>query len=97
VAKYGESIVSNVNLSSVSLPYFASLWWKDVRDIENCVDGSRGLEEVIVRKVGNGLSTRCWRDVWLGDSALCVKLPRLLSLSSQIDARIGDLFLLEGE
>jgi hypothetical protein len=97
VAKYGESIVSNVNLSSVSLPYFASLWWKDVRDIENCVDGSRGLEEVIVRKVGNGLLTRFWRDVWLGDLALCVKFPRLFSLSSQIDATVGELFHSEGE
>jgi hypothetical protein len=97
VAKYGEFILSNVNLSSVTSPYFASLWWKDVRDLEKCIDVSKGLEELIVRKVGNGLSTRFWRDVWLGDSALCVKFPRLFSLSSQIDARIGDLFLLEGE
>jgi hypothetical protein len=38
VAKYGNHLVRNVNLSNEITPYFASLWWKDVRDLDRCVE-----------------------------------------------------------
>jgi hypothetical protein len=48
VAKYGNHIVNNVNLSFEATPYFASLWWKDICDLDGCGGSSNLLEEVVV-------------------------------------------------
>jgi hypothetical protein len=97
VAKYEVNITKNVNLSSQSYPSFASCWWKHIRDLDGCVDSINWLEEVIVRKVGNGLLTRFWKDVWIGDSPLCIKFPRLFSLSTQKDVCVGEVLKVDGE
>jgi hypothetical protein len=97
VAKYGVNITKNVNLSSQSYPSFASCWWKHIRDLDGCVDSINWLEEVIVRKVGNGLLTRFWKDVWIGDSPLCFKFPRLFSLSTQKEVCVGEVLKVDGE
>jgi hypothetical protein len=95
VAKYGNHILNNANLSCDSPPYFASLWWKDVCNIDVGFGSSNWLEEVLVRRLGNGLSTRFWKDAWIGDGPLCLKFPRLFSLSMQKDISVGDLLNME--
>jgi hypothetical protein len=55
------------------------------------------VEEVIVRRIGNGLFTCLWRDVWVGDITLCDKFPRLFSLSTNTEASVGELLEVEGE
>jgi hypothetical protein len=42
------------------------------------------------------MSTRFWRDVWLGDSPLCFKFPRLFSISGEKDFCVGELLKEEG-
>jgi hypothetical protein len=61
------------------------------------VDSSNWLKEVTERKIGNGMLTRFWRDVWIGDSPLCIKFPRLFSLSLQKDVCVGELLKVEDD
>jgi hypothetical protein len=83
VAKYGTHILQDVSWSNGTSPSFDSLWWKDIRDLEVCVESKNWLADAIVRRLGNGLSTRFWVDIWIGETPLCVKFPRLFSLSLQ--------------
>jgi hypothetical protein len=53
------------------------------------------VEEVIVRRLGNGMLTSFWKDVWLGDSHLGVKFPRLFSLSVNKEVSVGELLEVE--
>jgi hypothetical protein len=94
VAKYGTFILNNVSWPRGLFPYYSSLWWKDIGDIELCVENRNWLEEVFVRKIGNGISTRFWKDCWIGDSPFCFKFPRLFSLSVQKEAFVSEV--LEG-
>jgi hypothetical protein len=55
------------------------------------------VEEVIEHKIGNGMLTRFWRDVWIGDSPLCIKFPRLFSLSLQKDVCVGEFLKVEDD
>jgi hypothetical protein len=97
VAKYGTYIVNNVNLSLEAIPRRASIWWKDICSLEGWVDSSNWLEDAIVRRIGNGMYTRFWKDVWIGEEPLCQKFPRLFSLSLQKDKLVGELLMEEGE
>ncbi|MCH95104.1 LINE-1 reverse transcriptase like, partial [Trifolium medium] len=45
LAKYGAHIVHNVEWSNDPVPYFASLWWKDICNIENCVVSKNWIAE----------------------------------------------------
>ncbi|CAJ2663797.1 unnamed protein product [Trifolium pratense] len=93
VAKYGDYILHDVNLSNGSSPSFASLWWKDIRDLEVCVENRNWLLEVMDRRIGNGVFTRFWVDKWVGDTPLCVSFPRLFSLSLQKLACVSEVVI----
>jgi hypothetical protein len=56
---------------------------------------SNWLEEVLVRRLGNGMRTRFWKDAWIGEGPLSLKFPRLFSLSTQKDISVGDLWNME--
>jgi hypothetical protein len=96
VAKYGSHIVNNVNLSLEGIPYYASLWWKDLRNLDDGVNSSNWLEGAFVRKLGNGMLTRFWSDVWLGAEPLSLRFPGLFSLSLEKDVCVGELLNIEG-
>jgi hypothetical protein len=72
-------------------PYFSSLWWKDICELDDCVADRSWVEEAIVKKLGNGALTSFWVDKWLGDTPLYLKFPRLYVLSTQQEARVSDL------
>jgi hypothetical protein len=61
MAKYGNYILNNAKLSCEPTPYYASLWWKDVCNLDVCLGSSNWLEEVLVRRLGNDMLTRFWR------------------------------------
>ncbi|PNX76224.1 ribonuclease H [Trifolium pratense] len=62
VAKYGGQILQNVVWSNFTPPYFASLWWKDICGLEDCVESKNWWVEAVSRHLGNGVNTRFWRD-----------------------------------
>ncbi|KAK2453098.1 hypothetical protein QL285_000827 [Trifolium repens] len=91
VAKYGSLILNNVRWPTGVFPYYSSLWWKDIGALEVCVENRNWLEEVFVRKIGNGNSTRFWKDCWFADSPFCSKFPRLFSLSVHKEAFVSEV------
>jgi hypothetical protein len=98
VAKYGDHILFDVELSNGPPPYFSSLWWKDICALENSVGSRRWLEEVVVRRIGNGDLTWFWDDKWHGDSPLSVKFPRLFSLTLKKEVSVREMTLdVEGD
>ncbi|GAU32048.1 hypothetical protein TSUD_214030 [Trifolium subterraneum] len=74
-----------------TIPRVASLWWKDICDLEACVDSKNWVEDMFSRSIGNGATTRFWCDKWLGDSLLSVKFPRLFSLSLNKEETVNEL------
>ncbi|MCI02857.1 putative non-LTR retroelement reverse transcriptase [Trifolium medium] len=74
---------------------FASIWWKDICDIENVVVSRYWFVEGFVRKTESGDMTRFWYDCWIGDVPLCVEFPRLFSISNQKDAVVRELCVTE--
>jgi hypothetical protein len=80
-----------VNLACEGTPYYASLWWKDIRDLYGRREEWCWLEDLITKRLGNGMQTCFWKEVWVGDSPLCFNFPRLFMLSVHQDACVGEL------
>jgi hypothetical protein len=78
-------------------PHYASLWWKDICNLDGFVTSFNWLEEAFVRKLGNGMLTRFWKDVWFGNEPLCLRFPRMFSLSMEKEAFVGELLKVEGD
>jgi hypothetical protein len=83
VAKYGSQITRNASWILASNSYLSFLWWKDLCDLEGCVESKNWVVESVSRCLGNGRNTRFWMDKWVGDSLLCESFPRLFSISTQ--------------
>jgi hypothetical protein len=41
--------------------------------------------------MGNSEQTRFWEDVWIGNSSLCTRFPRLFSVSQQQEASVASV------
>ncbi|MCH84663.1 putative non-LTR retroelement reverse transcriptase [Trifolium medium] len=94
VTKYGNHILHKVGWVNVPNPYFASLWWKDICNLENCVESKKWLEESVSRLLGNGAYTRFWTDKWLGDVALVPKV--VFDFSTKGCYSVSDLIVVDG-
>lgn len=55
--------------------------------------GANWFNREMVRKVGNGETTRFWLDHWVGNEALYLTFPRLFSISSQKEAMVGEVWV----
>ncbi|MCH79823.1 LINE-1 reverse transcriptase like [Trifolium medium] len=97
VAKYGGFIVNNVGLANWPPSRYASLWWKDIWDLETCVESKNWIVDNISRSLGNGRGTRFWCDKWIGESLLSVKFPGLFLLSLQKEATVNELLEVEDD
>ncbi|KAK2446021.1 hypothetical protein QL285_016880 [Trifolium repens] len=97
VAKYGNHILHHVEWGNFRNPASSSNWWKDIRALDNVVDGKNWLLESIVRKIGNGNSTLFWSSNWLGGSPLSLTFPRLFSLSNHKESVVADFFVRSGD
>ncbi|PNY16059.1 hypothetical protein L195_g012768 [Trifolium pratense] len=74
VAKYGDHILQDVNWSNGSSPSFVTLWWKDIRDLEVCVESRNWIVDSIDRRLGNVCisdvvenregESRSWKLLW---------------------------------
>nr|GEZ32616.1 RNA-directed DNA polymerase, eukaryota [Tanacetum cinerariifolium] len=56
-------------------------WDKALASKKHGAKGFNFFSQVKIR-VGNGVSTRFWHDIWLGDLALCTRFPRIFALEN---------------
>ncbi|MCI03482.1 putative non-LTR retroelement reverse transcriptase, partial [Trifolium medium] len=89
-SKYGDTAVGRVVLGEECKPWYASLWWKDICSIGNNLNNN-WFAQSVVKKLGNGMSTSFWGEVWVGDLALKDRFPRLFSISIQKEATVAAL------
>jgi hypothetical protein len=91
LCKYGSSINFLLDPTYNSWSSLASRWWLDLMSLEGVV-GVNWFNREMVRKMGNGETTRFWLDHWVGNEALCLTFPRLFSISSQKEAMVGEVW-----
>jgi hypothetical protein len=96
VAKYGGGLLREVIFNNIPGARIASIWWKDICMIEDCVEGKKWLAETIRRRMNNGESTLFWSQQWIGDATLAVLFPRLFSLSLQREGTVRDMYEVNG-
>jgi hypothetical protein len=88
--KYGENI-SGVNpVVETRWPRFVSGWWKDLITLEGGM-GASWFTNNVKRKVSNGRATSFWNEKCIGDQPLALAFPRIFSISTQKEAKVGDL------
>lgn len=93
--KYGKEVLCLVDPVHTRWPTHASQWWKDLMALDIGV-GTNWFNNEMVRRVGNGESTRFWKDVWIGVRPLKEVFPRLFSLSNHKDAFVGEVWGFSG-
>ncbi|GJZ47836.1 RNA-directed DNA polymerase, eukaryota [Tanacetum coccineum] len=75
-----------------------SPWLDIVREFKDLSNNGIDLLSLIKKKVGNGVSTSFWEDVWLADSPLKNMYPRLYLLEadkhSSVASKLLDSFLI---
>ena len=87
--KYGPCKEVLFDDSGASWLRFTSVWWKEVKLDD--FDSQGWFRGEILRKVGNGLTTSFWKDNWRGGRSFAYKYSRLLSISSQKEAMVGEI------
>jgi hypothetical protein len=96
-AKYGNHILHNVEWNNSQIPSFASKWWRDIRDLVDCVESKNWVVDSFSRCLGNGARTSFWNDKWFGDSPFYIMFPRLFSLANYKEATIRDVVVVDGD
>nr|GEU35170.1 ribonuclease H-like domain-containing protein [Tanacetum cinerariifolium] len=70
----------------------SSLWGYIIKEMHSLkVQGVDILSHFRIR-VGNGLNTKFWKDVWIGESQLQHVFPRLFALESAKDSTVAEKF-----
>jgi hypothetical protein len=93
-ARYGENALGKVWLGGEMLGAGTSVWWRDLGRIDV---GSGWFAQAVSKRIGNGNSTRFWKEVWLGELSLESRFLRLFGISTQQEALVGDMGGWEGE
>jgi hypothetical protein len=91
ISKYGVNVVGKVVIGEENIPWFSSLWWKDVCSIGSNL-GVNWFSQCVTKKIGNGALTSFWVDNWIGDSPLKDRFPRLFSISNQKEASVAEIW-----
>ncbi|GKA06528.1 RNA-directed DNA polymerase, eukaryota [Tanacetum coccineum] len=77
-------VINAIHGHSIQVPAASSpsLWISIVREFH--VLKSRGIDLVSYckKRIGNGLNTRFWEEVWIGDQKLCNLFPRIFALEN---------------
>ncbi|GJY71587.1 RNA-directed DNA polymerase, eukaryota [Tanacetum coccineum] len=69
-----------------------SLWCAIIREIQNLKNKGVDLISFCKKKVGNGIHTKFWHDVWIGDQKLSCVFPRLFALDEDKDCNVASKF-----
>jgi hypothetical protein len=88
-SKYEEEVFGKVDWGEGNKPWFSSLWWKDINLIGSNL-GTNWFARSVKRSMGNSASTSFWLDIWVGNSPLKDRFPRLYSISNKKDAMVAD-------
>jgi hypothetical protein len=70
------------------MPWFSSLWWKDICSIGTNLNNNWFLQSAI-KKLGNGNQTSFWRDTWVGGVPLRDLFPRLFSITTHKEVSVA--------
>lgn len=57
-----------------------TVWGSILKSVKELKEKGADLLSFCKRRIGIGDSTRFWKDVWIGDEALCCTYPRLYAL-----------------
>ena len=57
--------------------------------------GANWFTNRVRRKLNNGRTTSFWKDRWIRVEPLCIMFPRLFSLSTQKEAMVGDVVVIQ--
>jgi hypothetical protein len=90
-SKYGDMVVGKPMVVNNCIPWYSSLWWKDVCSIGTNLNNNWFAQNV-VKKLGNGTLTSFWEDTWVGNLPLKDLFPRLFSISTQKEATVAELY-----
>jgi hypothetical protein len=90
-SKYGGNVVGRVELGDDCKPWYASLWWRDICTIGYNLE-THWFARNVVKKLGNGVHTSFWIDIWVDDISLKDRFPRLFSISTQKEASVAEVW-----
>ncbi|GJX46083.1 RNA-directed DNA polymerase, eukaryota [Tanacetum coccineum] len=76
----------------VRSPTPCSPWYSIVREIQNLKNKGVDLLSHCKKRVGNGMHTKFWHDIWIGDQNLCCVFPRLFALEEDKDCYVASKF-----
>nr|GFA75973.1 hypothetical protein [Tanacetum cinerariifolium] len=82
-AIYGSSLDSHSRK-------FTSPWGYILRELQVLKDKGFDFLSHCKIRIGNGASTRFWSDVWILDTPLSVRFPRLYALENDIDVSVAE-------
>ncbi|GKA81413.1 RNA-directed DNA polymerase, eukaryota [Tanacetum coccineum] len=85
IAIHGPSV-------QVRSPTPCSPWYSIVREIQNLKNKGVDLLSHCKKRVGNGMHTKFWHDIWIGDQKLCCVFPRLFALEEDKDCYVASKF-----
>jgi hypothetical protein len=92
VARYGNHCTHHAVWSDRRIPASSSKWWRDICALDKVVISKNWLEDALVRRVGNGSSTRFWASNWINGAPLSITFPRLFSLSNNKEGMVNEFF-----
>ena len=96
VEKYGDHVSSLAPSVGARWPRYTSLWWRNLMNLEDEDGvGAKWLASRVRRKIGNEINISFWKDMWLGEASLYLMFPRLFSLSTQKEAKVGDMVMFQ--
>ncbi|GJQ95155.1 hypothetical protein Tco_0006294 [Tanacetum coccineum] len=71
-------------------PFRYSTWKSIIREVHMLKDRGVDLISHCHIRVGNGLRTQFWNEVWIGDTQLSVMFPRIYALEINKDCTVAD-------
>ncbi|GKA24760.1 RNA-directed DNA polymerase, eukaryota [Tanacetum coccineum] len=69
---------------------YNSLWGTIIKEVKALNDKGINLVSHCKIRVGNGLRTSFWNDLWIGDNQLKLSFPRLFALEVNKDCSVAD-------
>ncbi|KAK2406893.1 beta-amyrin 11-oxidase [Trifolium repens] len=86
--KDGSLGIKDLRLEVNEIRSHSSGWWRDICRLDR---GIGWFEQAATKRVGNGSTTRFWKEVWIGNQSLETRFPRLFGISTQKEALVSEM------